>query len=82
MRMAESLDRSRAGAVLHATLRREGEKKLILEMKAAGDCHLELWSAESNAEAVKKAFGKKLKVRVRQTRRATKNLKVQGPLRA
>jgi exopolyphosphatase/guanosine-5'-triphosphate,3'-diphosphate pyrophosphatase len=72
LRIAESLDRSRAAAVSHATLRRDGEKKLVLEMKAVGDCHLELWSAESQAEAVKAAFGRKLKVKVRQGRRAGK----------
>lgn len=73
LRIAESLDRSRAGVITHAGLRRDGEKKLILEMKAAGDAHLELWSAENHAEAVKQAFGRKLKVRVRQTRRARKS---------
>ena len=72
LRIAESLDRSRAAAVAHATLRREGEKKLVLEMKAVADCHLELWSAEAQAEAVKAAFDLKLKVRARQGRRSRK----------
>jgi exopolyphosphatase/guanosine-5'-triphosphate,3'-diphosphate pyrophosphatase len=72
LRLAESLDRSRAHAVAHARLRREGEKKLVLEMRAVGDCHLELWSAEDDAEAVKHAYGLKLRVRVRQGRRPRK----------
>jgi len=71
LRIAESLDRSRTAAVRHARIRLEGEKKLILELKAVRDCHLELWSAESHAEAVKQAFGRKLKVRA-QVRRARK----------
>lgn len=72
LRIAESLDRSRSGAVSHARLRVEGDKKLWLEMKAVSDSHLELWSAESHAEAVKQAFGRKLKVRVRTARRRAK----------
>lgn len=69
LRIAESLDRSRVAAVTHAGLRTEGEKKLFLELKAVRDCHLEVWSAEGHAEAVKQAFGRKLKVHVRIARR-------------
>ncbi len=72
LRIAESLDRSRSAAVTHAALRAEGEKKLFLELKAVRDCHLEVWSAEGHAEAVKQAFGRKLRVHVRTTRRRAK----------
>lgn len=72
LRIAESLDRSRSAAVSHARLRAEGSKKLFLELRARRDCHLELWSAESHGEAVKQAFGRKLKVRVRTVRRKKK----------
>lgn len=69
LRIAESLDRSRSAAVTHAGFSTEGEKKLFLELKAVRDCHLEVWSAEGHAEAVKQAFGRKLRVKVRSVRR-------------
>ncbi len=75
LRIAESLDRSRSAAVAHARLRTEGEKKVFLELNAARDYHLELWSAESHGEAVKQAFGRKLRVRGRLVRRAGQGLK-------
>jgi len=73
LRIAESLDRSRSAAVAHAGWRAEGEKRLFLELKAVRDCHLEVWSAEGHAEAVKQAFGRKLRVRVRMARRRAKH---------
>lgn len=62
LRMAESLDRSHAGAVRHARLRPGQGQALVLEIRANRDCQLELWGVQTHREAFKTVFGRKLKI--------------------
>ncbi|HEX9708537.1 MAG TPA: Ppx/GppA phosphatase family protein [Candidatus Thermoplasmatota archaeon] len=63
LRLAESLDRSRGGVVRSARFHERGGK-LVINIRATKDCHLERWSVENHRKAFRKAFGRKLLVRV------------------
>jgi exopolyphosphatase/guanosine-5'-triphosphate,3'-diphosphate pyrophosphatase len=62
LRIAESLDRSHAGVVHGARFRRSGLDSVILNVRAACDCQLELWGVQNQAKAFEKAFQRKLRV--------------------
>jgi exopolyphosphatase/guanosine-5'-triphosphate,3'-diphosphate pyrophosphatase len=63
LRIAESLDRSRGGIVRSARFHERGGK-LVIDIRATKDCHLERWSVETHRKAFRRAFGRKLQVRV------------------
>jgi exopolyphosphatase/guanosine-5'-triphosphate,3'-diphosphate pyrophosphatase len=65
LRLAESLDRSHCGLILHARFVNADEEEAMLEVTTNGDCQLETWGAESQAKAFKKAFGRDLVLRFR-----------------
>ena len=62
LRLAESLDRSHAGLVDSVTLIPGRNKHLTLRLHAQQPCPLECWGVQNHADAVKKAFGRKLVV--------------------
>jgi exopolyphosphatase/guanosine-5'-triphosphate,3'-diphosphate pyrophosphatase len=67
LRIAESLDRSHCGLIEHARFIDADEDKAVLEVVANGDCQLELWGVESQEKGFKKAFGRGLVLRFRQS---------------
>ena len=56
------LDRGHTGSVAHAALRRDGRRDLVLEVRPAGDWHLERWRLENRKEAIEQALGRGLTV--------------------
>ncbi len=56
LRLAESLDRSHAGAVQHARLERLGKRRARLSLHSERDCQLEIWGAQAHAKAFEKTF--------------------------
>ena len=64
VRLAESLDRSHSGAVSQVALRLRGNKAVVLEIRAAHDCRLELWGVRDRAKAVERTLGRLLEVEV------------------
>jgi exopolyphosphatase/guanosine-5'-triphosphate,3'-diphosphate pyrophosphatase len=73
LRIAESLDRSHLQALSHARLRVGDKKRMVLEITAAKDCHLELWEVRDHERAFEKVFGRKLAVHVLEAATATKS---------
>jgi len=67
LRIAESLDRSHCGLVEHARFIDADRDEATLEVAANGDCQLELWGVESQRKGFRKAFGRDLVLRFRQT---------------
>lgn len=63
LRLAEALDRSRGGVVRSARFHLRGGK-LVIDIRATKDCQLERWAVETHRKAFRKAFGRKLQVRV------------------
>jgi exopolyphosphatase/guanosine-5'-triphosphate,3'-diphosphate pyrophosphatase len=61
LRLAEHLDRGRAGAVVRARLREQGEQ-LELELAVNGDPALARWGAERQSDLFRRAFGRPLTV--------------------
>jgi len=64
LRIAESLDRSHAGLVTGARFLPAGKKDIVLQLTAPLGCQMELWGVEHHADAVMKAFGRKMTVEV------------------
>ncbi len=65
LRIAESLDRSHAGVVQRARLRKDGKKRVRLELFSEQDCQLEIWGVRNHLRAFEKTFGRQLSVSVR-----------------
>jgi len=63
LRLAESLDRNRAGLVHRLEIGSETADAAELALFAESEPQLELWGAESNARAFERAFGRRLSVR-------------------
>jgi exopolyphosphatase/guanosine-5'-triphosphate,3'-diphosphate pyrophosphatase len=63
LRIAESLDRGHAGQVADARFL-AGKKGVTLQLTAPSGCQMELWGVQHHADAVEKAFGRKMKVEV------------------
>ena len=61
LRLSESLDRSHAQTLTAVTLHDRGDDAL-LQLKAAGDAELEVWSASRHAEPFERLIGKPLRV--------------------
>ena len=61
LRLAESLDRGHNAQVASARFTAE-KKTATLHLLAPHGCQLELWGVEHHADAVEKAFGRKMKV--------------------
>src|SRR5690606_18778981 len=57
LRMAESLDRSRHGAIDELTVRERGEE-LRLQVATGGDVELEIWAANRQAPILAEALGR------------------------
>ncbi len=62
--LAESLDRGHLGAVSRARLSADGRQRCRLDLTGHGDCQLELWGVQNQADAFRRAFGRKLSVTV------------------
>ncbi|MHB8080278.1 MAG: Ppx/GppA phosphatase family protein [Candidatus Krumholzibacteriia bacterium] len=60
--LAENLERSHLGAVRHARLRAVGRRDCVLELAAERDCQLEVWGVQSQVDAFRRAFGRRLRV--------------------
>jgi exopolyphosphatase / guanosine-5'-triphosphate,3'-diphosphate pyrophosphatase len=60
LRIAESLDRSHTGVVQAARFNATNGKKVVLEIEAQKDCHLELWGVQNQRRVFEKAFRRKL----------------------
>lgn len=60
LRLGESLDRSHAALIQHVRFTGSDKDTARLEIRARGDCQLEIWGIESEKRAFEKAFGKKL----------------------
>jgi exopolyphosphatase/guanosine-5'-triphosphate,3'-diphosphate pyrophosphatase len=63
LRIADSLDRSRQGNVIHARLR-NGPDGLVLIVKAENDISTDLWGVRYNHQAIEKLLGQRLEVKV------------------
>jgi exopolyphosphatase/guanosine-5'-triphosphate,3'-diphosphate pyrophosphatase len=68
LRLAESLDRSHAGAIKHARLRAPDRNNLVLEVQALQDCQLELWGVQDRARKIEKTLGRTLHVKATKAR--------------
>jgi exopolyphosphatase/guanosine-5'-triphosphate,3'-diphosphate pyrophosphatase len=64
LRIAESLDRSHGGIIRRVGLDKGTADKVILQLEAEQDCHLELWGLQNHAAAFAEAFGRPLQIRV------------------
>lgn len=62
LRLAERLDRSRAGTVRRAGLTAGDDGAAVLTLEAAGECNLELWGIAQRQEAMERALGRPLRV--------------------
>jgi exopolyphosphatase/guanosine-5'-triphosphate,3'-diphosphate pyrophosphatase len=62
LRLAEALDRSHAGLVESASLRRVDGERILLELQSQADCQLELWGAQGHRRAFERAFGQRLEL--------------------
>lgn len=60
--LAESLERSHLGAVRSARLRTVGRRECVLDLVAGRDCQLEVWGVQSQSDAFRRAFGRRLRV--------------------
>jgi exopolyphosphatase/guanosine-5'-triphosphate,3'-diphosphate pyrophosphatase len=65
LRVAESLDRSHSGLVRSARLIRPDKTSALLRLRAAGECELEIWSAENHAGDFETVFGRGLRIEAR-----------------
>jgi len=77
LRIAESLDRSHAGLVTDARFTAT-KKGIILRLTAPHGCQMELWGVEHHADAVKKAFGRRMTVEVEGWQRRHKRRHIAG----
>jgi exopolyphosphatase/guanosine-5'-triphosphate,3'-diphosphate pyrophosphatase len=66
LRLAETLDRSHAGRIRSARLRRGSKKTMILELEPDGDCQLELWGVDSQKTTLERALGRELRVELKE----------------
>ncbi|MDD2438880.1 MAG: Ppx/GppA phosphatase family protein [Methanosarcinaceae archaeon] len=64
LRLAEGLDRSRAGIISHVRFYIVSTKTVVLEMHAQRECQLELWEVENQIKYFKKIFGYNLSCKV------------------
>ncbi len=62
LRLAESLDRGHRGSITSARLLARGEDAALLEVRASGDCRLELWGVRDRAKAVRRTLHRRLEV--------------------
>jgi exopolyphosphatase/guanosine-5'-triphosphate,3'-diphosphate pyrophosphatase len=60
LRIAESLDRSHTGVVQKACLCPGKNDEIVLEIQAKGDCQLEMWGVQEQAEDFKEVFDRKI----------------------
>jgi exopolyphosphatase/guanosine-5'-triphosphate,3'-diphosphate pyrophosphatase len=67
LRMADGLDRGRAGAVEHVHVRL-GPSLVVLELDVRGDAELELWGARRKRELFEKLFARDLELVVARRR--------------
>jgi exopolyphosphatase/guanosine-5'-triphosphate,3'-diphosphate pyrophosphatase len=65
LRIADSLDRSRRGLVLHATLDAIDRNTVRLRIEGSGDMSLDLWGLEYNRASVERMLGKRLRIEQR-----------------
>jgi exopolyphosphatase/guanosine-5'-triphosphate,3'-diphosphate pyrophosphatase len=63
LRLAESLDRSHAGLVQHASLKSIGKKRACLEVTSDRDCSLELWAVNTQLDHFRKVFRRQLELK-------------------
>jgi exopolyphosphatase/guanosine-5'-triphosphate,3'-diphosphate pyrophosphatase len=61
LRLADGLDRGRAGAVERVRVR-VGPSLVVVEIDCNGDCELELWGARRKRELFEKLFGRDLEL--------------------
>ncbi|MEX2254180.1 MAG: Ppx/GppA phosphatase family protein [Acidimicrobiia bacterium] len=61
LRLADGLDRGRAGAVEHVDVR-VGPSLVVVEIETAGDAELELWGARRKRDLFEKVFGRDLEL--------------------
>lgn len=64
LRIAEGLDRSRAGIISHVRFYIASTDSVVLEMHARKECQLELWEVEKQGTFFKKIFGYSLSCKV------------------
>ncbi len=64
LRMAEHLDRTHAGRITDARLSKGQGGQIILDLKARGDCILEVWGVRSESLMIRKVFGSGFEVTV------------------
>jgi exopolyphosphatase/guanosine-5'-triphosphate,3'-diphosphate pyrophosphatase len=62
LRIAEQLERGRAGGIRDVTLALEEDDAIRIEVTALGDPAIPIWSAGLEAPAVERAFGRPLRV--------------------
>jgi exopolyphosphatase / guanosine-5'-triphosphate,3'-diphosphate pyrophosphatase len=72
LRIAESLDRSRAGAVRHVQFHQNRKKGIELEIIAKNDCPLEMWAVKAHAKTFKRVFGREFTVSLSDQRSVSK----------
>ncbi|HEY8217362.1 MAG TPA: Ppx/GppA phosphatase family protein [Acidimicrobiia bacterium] len=70
LRLADGLDRGRAGAVEHVRVR-IGPSLVVVDVDARGDAELELWGARRKRELFEKLFARDLEVVVSRQREIT-----------
>jgi exopolyphosphatase/guanosine-5'-triphosphate,3'-diphosphate pyrophosphatase len=61
LRLADGLDRGRAGAVEHVRVR-VGPSLVVVQVEGDGDCELEIWGARRKRELFEKLFGRDLEL--------------------
>jgi exopolyphosphatase/guanosine-5'-triphosphate,3'-diphosphate pyrophosphatase len=64
LRLAESLDRGHRGAIDSARLLPAADEAVLLELRPARDCQLELWGVRDRAKAVERTLRRPLIVRL------------------
>ena len=77
VRLGEGLDRSHTGVVKHAKLRAANMTQVILEIRAAQDCQLELWGVQDRLKAAEKILGRQIQIKMlglKTTNKTTKPL--------
>ena len=70
LRIAEGLDRSHNGVIVHAKLRAVDKDHARLEVQATGVCQLEVWGVEDRLKVLEKEVNREVKLKV-QTKTAT-----------
>jgi exopolyphosphatase/guanosine-5'-triphosphate,3'-diphosphate pyrophosphatase len=66
LRIAENLDRGQASTVSDAQILPQGEDRIVIDIQAVKDCHVEITGLESQREVIRRVFKRRLRHRLEQ----------------